>query len=744
MEDSLKIAFLWHMHQPVYKDPLTEEYILPWTLLHATKDYYDMIAILDDYPLIHQTFNLVPSLIEQINDYSSGNFKDRYRELSLKDPEVMTKDEKLFLLTYFFQANIDNMIKPLPRYWELLKKRGLSNNPLDLKETVRFFLDDDYQDLQLLFNLAWIDPSIRDKDKELLFLLKKERGFTKEEKILVLKKQLEITKKILPKYRELSERGTVELTTSPYFHPIMPLLCDSYSAKEGDASVTLPKNRLEFSDDALTQLQMGLKLHEETFGLRPKGLWPSEGSVSPNSLSLIAGEGIQWVATDEEILSKSIGRSFKRDSDGNCIDTCLYEPYEIVFGEKKINIIFRDHLLSDLIGFEYASWDAQKAVDDFLSRLSKIRDKLKKPSEHLVSIILDGENVWETFKDDGHEFLNTLYSRLSEDTRFDCVTVSEFLKDAPPLKKIDKIFSGSWINHNFGIWIGGKEENNAWDLIAEARKSILEYEATTKKNIKKIQEAWRRLYTAEGSDWFWWYGDDHITATSLEFDLLLRGHLKKIYELIGKEKPIALNSPILRIKETHIDKKIPFAFINPVFDGEVTSYFEWLYALPVTTHAQGGAMHKVSTLETDEVLPLIERIIYGFNLSSLFFRLDFSKNFLPFIDELDLTINIIKPIPSKAKVTIKDKNIKGDFVILNKKDKTPQKKEKINNLALGSVIEIGLDFFRLGLLEGDEVRFFVEVNSSNDKKSTSTRWPETGEILVEVPGKDFELHNWMV
>ncbi|MEK6600110.1 MAG: glycoside hydrolase family 57, partial [Deltaproteobacteria bacterium] len=316
----LNIAFLWHMHQPLYKDPFTGEYILPWVRLHGTKDYYDMVAILERFPSLHQTFNIVPSLIEQINDYTDGAASDRFLSLTLKPAADLTRDDKRFIIRNFFLANWEHMIKPLPGYWELLKKRGFYHDEGEMDNALRYFSLQDFLDLQVLFNLAWIDPVIRENDGFLKGLAEKGRGFTEEEKGILAAKQKDIIKQILPKYREMEEKEIIEVTTSPYYHPILPLLCDSYSAKVAMPGIELPQKRFVCAEDAEYQVKSGIKLHEKTFGRKPKGMWPSEGSVSEAIIPIIANEGINWIATDEEILANSLKTAIRRDSKGHCLD----------------------------------------------------------------------------------------------------------------------------------------------------------------------------------------------------------------------------------------------------------------------------------------------------------------------------------------------------------------------------------------------------------------------------------------
>ncbi len=742
MEKRLNIAFFWHMHQPVYKDPLTDEYVLPWVLLHGTKDYYDMAAILEEFPSIHQTFNLVPSLIRQLEDYTSEDVKDRYRAVSLKDAESLTRDERLFMLERFFQSNWDTMIRPLGRYWELLKKRGFSTTAGELETALRYFSDQDFRDLQVLFNLAWIDPMLKDRDPFLASLAAKGKGFSEDEKRRLLAKQIEIIRMIIPEYRKLKDQGTIELTTSPFYHPILPLLCDHRSAREAMPGVKLPSKGFSHPEDALEQIRKGIRLHSETFGDRPRGMWPPEGSVSTDILPMIREQGIEWIATDEEILSHSLGIPVRRDPEGHSMDTTLYRAYSIEADGGPLRVIFRDKVLSDLIGFEYARWGAESAVDDFISRLSVIYDLTAgDPDSHLVSIILDGENAWEYYRNDGRDFLSALYSRLEDDGRFRCVTVSEFLSDLNPsaVGNLKRLYSGSWINHNFKIWIGHVEDNTAWDHISETREVLCEYQLTagsTHVDEQRLREAWDAIYASEGSDWFWWYGDEHATMSEHDFDNLFRSHLKKVYTLIGRDYPPVLDIPIISEERGYRPARIPTGFITPVFDGEITNYFEWLGAGRLERINISGAMHGEG-----EPKGLLDGISYGFNLERIFFRLDYLKELTPYPERWSFTINFLHPRPMKAVIHVEGRNSSGRLLERTNGGTGWTEKGAIEELASNDVVEIGIPFESLGAKGGDELRLFIDVDAI---EKGFERWPARGFLIVDVPTEDFELHHWMV
>ena len=738
----LNIAFLWHMHQPLYKDPFTGEYILPWVRLHGTKDYYDMVAILEDFPSLHQTFNLAPSLIEQINDYAGAGVSDKFLNLTLKPASDLTRDDKRFMVRNFFLANWEYMIKPLHGYWKLLKKRGFYHQEEEMDNALRYFTEQDFLDLQLLFNLAWIDPVMREADRFLKGLVEKGQGFTEEEKKKLVVKQQDIIKQILPKYREMEEKGIIEISTSPYYHPILPLLCDSYSARVAMPDIELPQKRFVCPEDAVEQIKRGIKLHQETFGKRPKGMWPSEGSVSEAIMPIIADEGIDWIATDEEILMKSLKKSIGRDSNGHCLDPeILYKPYYVTTNGKKLAMIFRDRILSDLIGFVYATWDAEKAADDFIDRLVKIHSSLAHPEGCLVSIILDGENAWEYYKNDGRDFLIALYERLAKNPLMRLVTVSEHLHEYPPQEELPMLYSGSWINHNFKIWIGHSEDNTAWDYLKDARDVIVEYTAMLKQSgeFKKhqdaIAEAWKEIYAAEGSDWFWWYGDEHSSMSDKEFDELFRKHIKKVYSLIGKEPPLSLDIPIMLEEKVYKPATQPMAFINPVIDGEISNYFEWLSAGRLERTDYGVAMHREAR---DGI---VDTISYGFNLKSLFFRFDYIHDIIPYTQKWDVIINFFFPKTVRIKITVEGE--KADAKIIEKDSTSGEfvEKQRLESIAAKDVVELEVQFQTLNVKKGDEVRYFITIDGG---QKGLERWPSKGYVAVTVPSEDFEDYNWWV
>jgi alpha-amylase/alpha-mannosidase (GH57 family) len=719
----LYIAFLWHMHQPFYRDPLTGIYRLPWVRLHGTKDYLDMVGILTGFPDIKQTFNLVPSLLEQIKGYTERNATDRHLVMTQKKASELNEEEKLFILENFFLANWDTMIKTFPRYYELLMKRGLHVVKSDIMRMTKYFSVSDFLDLQILFNLCWIDPVLREKDSLLRSLVSKGRDYSEEDKHLLVSKQLSILREIVPRYKEMAAKGQIEISISPFYHPILPLLCDTNSAKIAMPDTKLPQRRFAHPADAEKQIRMGLDYFEKLFGSRPAGMWPSEGSVSEEVLKIISKEGIQWIGTDEEILSNSLRKGF-RDAPGNVIEPeILYKPHTF----ENVSIVFRDHQLSDLIGFVYSGWDSKKAAEDLISRFLYAHSSVSKDRPHLLTIILDGENAWEHYRNDGHDFLKYLYEGLSQEERLKTVTVSEYLNEHDRGECLAKLHAGSWINANFRVWIGHDEDNRAWDCLTGTREDL---EAFQKMNpSKNLSEAWKSIYVAEGSDWNWWYGDEHTTETQNDFDELFRFNLANVYKEMGKEIPQHLFVPISR-EDRGISPIITIrGFIDPQIDGIVTSYYEWYQGAYIDVKKTGGSMHRAESI--------LSKLFYGFNKDNFFLRIDTAIPVSEFPDDTKFSILILKPSPCKIIVPIKPPSSKAEF--FEKSGDDWKKSSEITDFAIQDILEIRIPFSMVKAHERDEINIFVCVIKNGEEIE---RCPWRGFISFIVPTPDFEAMMW--
>ncbi len=523
----LYLAFLWHMHQPYYI--LSGRASLPWVWLHAIKNYLHMAELLRDYPRIHATFNLVPCLLEQIIAYLEGSISDRHLDLSRQGE--WSPEEGQYLLANFFNVD-EERIRVHPRYYELwqLHKEG---HP---------FSDHDYRDLVVWFNLAWIDSRWLEKDEVLRSLVQKGQGFAIADVEAILAKQMEMMERIIPLYRELEEGGQVELTTSPYYHPILPLLIDSQSAREASPALQVPP--FGHPEDAAEQIRRALEFHRLTFR-EPAGLWPPEGAIGEGVLSLLAGK-VRWVASDEEVLAKSLGTVIERDEEGRVIDPeILYQPY-LLENAPSLAIIFRDRYLSDRIGFAYENWPPKSAAEDLVARLHRIKESLPEDGRpYLVSLILDGENPWSKYEDNGDPFLRHLYSLLSQEEEIQTITVSEYLSRHPPQEKIGHLFTASWIDHNLKTWIGEPAQNRAWEYLSRTREALLSWQRDyAPADIETMGRAWQKIYAAEGSDWFWWYCSRNESPEEAILDKTFRGHLANVFTLMGVPIPDWLKEPI--------------------------------------------------------------------------------------------------------------------------------------------------------------------------------------------------------
>ncbi len=603
------------MHQPQYKDTISGEYSLPWARLHALKDYLHMAEMVAEQPPMHVTFNLVPCLLEQLEDYAQGEATDRCLALSLQD--TWSPEEKEFMLSFFFNINWDRFIRRYPRYWQLLELRQRSEGRADL------FGDAYYRDLAAWFNLAWIDRNTLERDETLKSLVEKGRDLSSEDLRTIADKQREIIGQIIPLYRALEKRRQIEITTSPYYHPVLPLLADIRSAREANPRLPLPATAISYPEDAVEQLRRAITTHEKHFGRRPRGLWPSEGSVSQALISLLARvNGFHWIATDEGILAQSLRVPIQRDGSGHVTNPqVLYRPYRVGSEggqsgtSRKLQVIFRDVLLSDRIGFVYKHTPSEEAVNDLIGRLHRIRQNLNdKDSPYLVSIILDGENCWEEYEDNGTPFLRNLYYRLSHDPELQPVTVSEYLDRYPAQETIPHLYAGSWNNHSFETWIGERAQNRAWEYLARTRQWLATWQRENPlEDLRTLEQAWEEIYIAEASDWFWWYYSRNNPTGENLFDREFRRHLRNVYRLTGVSSPSWLNSPI--VVATSDERQRPVTgYITPPLDAREVISDQWKGAGYIEPETSTGAMQRSQEG--------VRRLYYGYDEANLYFRLE--------------------------------------------------------------------------------------------------------------------------
>src|SRR6201987_3075822 len=570
---SLRVILLWHQHQPFYKDLVTGEYRLPWVRLHALKDYYGMVKLLDEFPNLHQNFNLVPSLMVQIQDYVEGTAEDPFLRVAAKPARDLTLEERRFALQYLFQANPQNLIGRYPRYRELWERFRLYGDHPERAE--RYFQAQDFTDLQVLSQVAWFDECFLE-EKDVAALVAKGHNFSLEDQKFVIARERELMGRVLPAHATAAKKGSIEISATPFYNPILPLICDTNARAASTPGLPLPQNRFRHPEDARQQLTRGLDLHQKVFGVRPKGIWPSEGSVSEEVLAIANSLGVQWMATDEGVLGRSTGVFFARDGNGQLpgnLAEKLYNIHRYENGSTAMNMVFRDHTISDLIGFVYSGMPPADAARHLINNIKEAaKPVLAKGRDAVVSIILDGENAWEYYPKSGREFLRRFYDGLQREPGVEAVTISEAIARHKDFGKMTSLLPGSWINANFNVWIGAPEDNRAWDYLHHAREFYAQHAAGAGENQRKL--AFDELLIAEGSDWNWWYGPEHHSANDREFDELYRKHLSNVYQALGSRPPDHLAQPILEgVGRPSFAPQM--AYIHPTLTGHTARHFEW-------------------------------------------------------------------------------------------------------------------------------------------------------------------------
>ncbi|HUO25999.1 MAG TPA: glycoside hydrolase family 57 protein [Candidatus Aquilonibacter sp.] len=610
----LRLILLWHQHQPFYKDLVTGEYRLPWVRLHALKDYYGMVKLLDEFPDVHQNFNLVPSLVTQIQDYVAGKANDPFLNVAAKPAQDLSPEERQFALQYLFQANPVNLIGRYPRYQELREQlREHGDSP---ERAAKYFETQQLTDLQVLSQLAWFDEFFLE-DKDVAALVKKGRHYSLEDQRFVIAQEKDFLGRVLPAYTEAARRESIEISATPFYHPILPLVCDTNTGAGSSPGLPLPQNRYRHPEDAREQLVRALDFHQKVFGMRPKGVWPSEGSVSEEVLAIASSVGIQWMATDEGVLGRSLGIFFARDGNGHLMGNLperLYDIYRYESGQTAMHMVFRDHTLSDLIGFVYSGMPAADAANHLLRSIKDAaRPVLSQGRDAVVSVILDGENAWEYYPKSGREFLRRFYDAVQHEPGMEAVTISEAIARHKSFGKLTSLVPGSWINANFNVWVGAPEDNRAWDYLYHAREFYAQNAARSGEAQRRL--AFEEILIGEGSDWNWWYGPEHHSANDRDFDELYRKHLSNVYQALGAAPPDYLAQPITggEVRPAFAPQT---AYIHPRIAGDKIRYFEWLGAAMFTADQRAGAMHGKQFL--------LDSVYAGIDSAFVYGRLDFA------------------------------------------------------------------------------------------------------------------------
>jgi alpha-amylase/alpha-mannosidase (GH57 family) len=566
----LNLILCWHMHQPDYRNQVTGDFLLPWTYLHAMKDYTDMAYHLESHPEAKAVFNFVPVLLDQLEDYADQFANGRMRDplLSLlvaENVESITAAQRKLILDSCFRSNHNKMIEPYPAYkrlydlFKLLESQGEAS--LD-------YLSAQYMaDLLTWYHLVWTGESVRRTNELVVQLMTKGGRFTYEDRRQLFDLIGGLIRDLIPRYRRLSDSGQIEMSTTPHYHPILPLLIDFNAARESMPDVPLPEapGYSGGSHRAAFHVESAIQSHRARFGMSPQGVWPAEGGVSHAAVMLLAQHGIRWTATGEKVLVNSL-RGPRGDALLPDRFKYLFRPYRMSFGEQAITIFFRDERLSDLIGFEYAKWFGKDAVLNFIHGLEEIWRHSDPGEEAVVSVIMDGENAWEYYPYNGYYFLSELYAALVAHPHIRLTTFSDYLDNCAipggvqgqlPLesreqagracaaaRELDHLTAGSWVYGTFSTWIGAPEKNRAWDLLCAAKHSYDLVMGSHRLTEEEAAAARKQLADCEGSDWFWWFGDYNPQHSVESFDRLYRENLSNLYRLLKLPVPVELEQPI--------------------------------------------------------------------------------------------------------------------------------------------------------------------------------------------------------
>ncbi len=559
----LSIAFYWHMHQPVYQLSANGDYLMPWVRLHAVKDYLDMALWAKKFDKLKLNFNFVPILLDSIIEYAEKDAHDIHSRLTITPKNKLNEEDKIFILNNFFDANYQTMIltnEEYHRLYQIVQAHGTTNTDI--------FTNQEYADIMALFNLAWIDPSFKTSNKDLKRLVKKGKNYTLEDRIQIIDIQRDIIRKIIPTLKRLANKNKIEITTSPYYHPILPILLDYKNIKK-NASADDEILSLRTELDAKVQTKMALDRVEQIFGKRPRGVWPSEQCVNGKTLDMLSQLGVEWSISDEGILASSINFEFEHDFKGYLKEPYhLLKTYEYKTKNSDIKMIFRDSTIHNLISFEYPHHNPIATANDLYDRIKVMQSKiLSSPDkDHLLTIALDGENCWENYFEDGSSFLKTLYTLITEDDTLETVLISDYLDNTKENKLLPKIASGSGFNRNFKLWIDEPVKDLAWTYLKRVREDFSEFVKREPLN-PNIELARKELFICEGSDWYWWYGEPNDSGRDNIFDFIFRTHLKNIYRYLGLDAPQYLDDPITDISPSK-PSKYPKSLITPKIDGK--------------------------------------------------------------------------------------------------------------------------------------------------------------------------------
>jgi alpha-amylase/alpha-mannosidase (GH57 family) len=554
MAKSVDLVFLWHMHQPDYRDYASGDFLLPWVYLHAIKDYSDMAYHLEQHPGVKAVVNFVPVLLDQLEDYqqqfASGQLRDPLlRLLARKDLNDASDAERDLIISSCFRSDHNKMIAPYPFYkrlhdlFRIVEPGGV---------TAISYLSGQYlADLLTWYHLAWCGESVRREHDLPIRLMSKDENFSHEDRKQLLELIADTVSGIIPRYRKLSERGQIELSTTPHYHPLAPLLLDIHSARQSQPDCLLPQSQSYPGGRMRVQahLQHAMESHQSRFGVQPHGVWPAEGAVSTDLLQLLTEQGCRWTASGENVLVNTLHQAKQPVTERL---QYLYRPYRMQNNEHGVYCFFRDDRLSDLIGFEYSNWNGQDAALHFVAQIEEIAEQANEGEKPLVSVILDGENAWEYYPYNGYHFLNDLYTALEATMQINTTNYRDYLnqRDANAghglvtVAELPGLVAGSWVYGTFSTWIGSPDKNHAWDLLCAVKQKYDMVTAAGHLSQEEKQAAERQLSSCESSDWFWWFGDYNPSHSVASFDRLYRHNLMHLYNLLKLQIPENLHIPI--------------------------------------------------------------------------------------------------------------------------------------------------------------------------------------------------------
>ncbi len=718
---------LWHMHQPHYEDAASGEFALPWVRLHSAKDYVDMVERVAEHPGLKLTFNVVPSFLEQLDGYAAGR-QDAFQRLALQPAETLDAGARAFYFRHFLALHPNMGARRWTRYAELQAHLPPRWKDLPASELESLYSAQELRDIATLFHLGWLDER-HWEPCGVAELARRGRNFTEEEKSRVLDTHLSVMARAPEAYRTARDSGQVELTCSPFYHPILPLLLDPRSAWEALPELPLPERWWHFPEDARRQVRDALSDMERRFGVRPAGMWPSEGSVSQATAALLAEEGVRWTASDEGVLARSLGLVPGHD---RTVRGALYQPWRVHADGRHIDLFFRDQEISDRIGFAYQGMSVEDAVADFIGRLRHVGETWKGPHDPVVTVALDGENCWEGYEKDGDTFLRALYGALTGTPWLRTVTFSEVMEEFPDPPPLERLFAGSWIHQEFRIWIGHPEDNAAWERLLEAREAWEAARSRTGVDSSALDAAWRHLAAAEGSDWFWWYGDEHYSPDADIFDRLFRGRLSAVHRLLGEEPPDALRHPIKPVGAPARPWLEPLGILRPQLDGQVSHFYEWRLAGSLKPGATGGAMHAGRAV--------VKELFFGFGEDHGYVRVDWDRPAAELAEAgLEAAVEIWEPVRVRLWLPGMEPGTEGPLEVERWGEGSWRVEGSMGIAVTRAITEIAIPLADLSLSPGDPLVFSLRLLHRDGREEVI---PSGDPIRLTIPEAHFEDTQW--